>query len=204
MTSQSEQSNFKTFKAPRDELDLGDQGLWSVSSAKPGYGVNQLRDDSISTLWQSEGPQPHFIRIEFPKKTAVTQISIYVDMAMDDSYTPCKLAISVGTFKHDLQVIKAVELKNPRGWQNIRLSSESEDEEEPESSDDSDEDVDDDTDTFIKGHLFQVAVLANHLNGKDTHIRCLKIFGPRAQAKPRLDGFGPNHHELLLMHETIR
>lgn len=35
-----------------DEVDLGDRAIWSVSSAKPGYGVAQLRDDSINTLWQ--------------------------------------------------------------------------------------------------------------------------------------------------------
>ncbi|EGG03308.1 uncharacterized protein MELLADRAFT_29060, partial [Melampsora larici-populina 98AG31] len=130
--------------------DLGDRAVWSVSSAKPGFGVAQLRDDSIHTLWQSEGPQPHFIRIEFPKKTAVSRISIFVDVSMDDSYTPCRLSIAVGSFKQDLQQIKQLDLRNPRGWQDIKL-----------------------------GHLFQIAVLANHLNGKDTHIRALKIFGPR-------------------------
>lgn len=185
----------RPFVIRQGEVDLGDLGLWSVSSAKPGFGVNNLRDDSVHTLWQSEGPQPHFIRIEFPKKTVVTQISIFVDVTLDDSYTPCKLSISLGTFKQDLQVVKLIELINPRGWQHIRLV------EEPGDDDDSD---DSDAVYTSKGHLFQVAILANHLNGKDTHIRCLKVFGPRSQVKQRLDGFGPNRHELLLMHETIR
>jgi len=154
---------------------LGDLGLWSVSSAKPGFGVENLRDDSVHTLWQSEGPQPHFIRIEFPKRTIVTQISIFVDVTLDDSYTPCKLSISLGTFKQDLQVVKMIELINPRGWHHIRLV----DREEEEPGDDEDSD-DSDSGFAPKGHLFQVAILANHLNGKDTHIRCLKILGPRS------------------------
>ncbi|MBW0473334.1 hypothetical protein O181_013049 [Austropuccinia psidii MF-1] len=199
-TSDLSSNSLRPFPLPKGEIDLGDHGLWSVSSAKAGFGVNQLRDDSVHTLWQSEGPQPHFIRIEFPKKTAVSQISIFVDVTMDDSYTPCKLSISLGTFKQDLQVIKIVELKNPRGWQHIRLDGDQEDEEIV----DDDDSEDSDTETTAKGHLFQIAVLANHLNGKDTHIRCLKIFGPRSQQKQKLNGFGPNHHELLLMHETIR
>ncbi|KAG0150923.1 hypothetical protein CROQUDRAFT_713141 [Cronartium quercuum f. sp. fusiforme G11] len=162
-------------KALTEEVDLGDRAVWSVSSAKPGFGVAQLRDDSIHTLWQSEGPQPHFIRIEFPKKTAVSRISIFVDVTMDDSYTPCRLSIAVGSFKQDLQVIKLVELRNPRGWQDIKLGTE---EEANEKDDDESEDEDDES-IAIKGHLFQIAVLANHLNGKDTHIRAVKIFGPR-------------------------
>ncbi|KAH9467014.1 hypothetical protein MJO28_000398 [Puccinia striiformis f. sp. tritici] len=189
----------RPFRHRKDEIDLGDLGLWSVSSAKPGFGVDNLRDDSVHTLWQSEGPQPHFIRIEFPKKTIVTQISIFVDVTLDDSYTPCKLSISLGTFKQDLQVVKTIELINPRGWHHIRLV----DREEEEPGDDEDSD-DSESGFAAKGHLFQVAVLANHLNGKDTHIRCLKILGPRSQCKQRWDGFGPNRHELMLMHETIR
>jgi len=68
----------KPFLPRKDEIDLGDLGLWSVSSAKPGFGVENLRDDSVHTLWQSEGPQPHFIRIEFPKRTIVTVANIYL------------------------------------------------------------------------------------------------------------------------------
>jgi len=92
-----------------------------------------------------------------------------------------------------------IELINPRGWHHIRLV----DREEEEPGDDEDSD-DSDSGFAPKGHLFQVAILANHLNGKDTHIRCLKILGPRSQSKQRWDGFGPNRHELMVMHETIR
>lgn len=30
----------------------------------------------------------------------------------------------------------------------------------------------------IEVFVLQICVLGNHLNGKDTHIRCLKVFGP--------------------------
>lgn len=121
---------------------------------------------------------------------------------MDDSYTPCRLSIAVGSFKQDLQQIKQLDLRNPRGWQDIKLGNEDDTNEKDE--DESDDDGDDDESVAIKGHLFQIAVLANHLNGKDTHIRALKIFGPRTQTRRRLDGYGPMTHELFLMHETIR
>ena len=35
-----------------DELEIGDQAVWSLSTAKPGNGVEQLRDDNTDTYWQ--------------------------------------------------------------------------------------------------------------------------------------------------------
>jgi anaphase-promoting complex subunit 10 len=34
------------------QQELGDLAVWSVSSAKPGFGVDQLRDDNLNTYWQ--------------------------------------------------------------------------------------------------------------------------------------------------------
>lgn len=80
--------------AGADELrDIGSLAHWAVSSAKPGYGVEHVRDADPATLWQcvllqlpnsrraltlavpgcrSEGAQPHLINIQFPKKQSIT------------------------------------------------------------------------------------------------------------------------------------
>jgi len=42
--------------------------VWSVTSAKPGNGVELLCDDRDDTYWQSDGSQPHLINIQFQKK----------------------------------------------------------------------------------------------------------------------------------------
>lgn len=34
----------------------------------------------------------------------------------------------------------------------------------------------------LRAHLVQLVVLASHMNGRDTHIRQIKIFGPRQVA----------------------
>nr|CAB3460638.1 unnamed protein product [Digitaria exilis] len=39
--------------------------------------------------------------------------------------------------------------------------------------------------TFIHTFMLQIAVLSNHLNGRDTHVRQIKIFGPRPNPVPR-------------------
>ena len=49
-------------------VEIGAQAVWSVTSAKAGNGVELLRDDKEDTYWQSDGPQPHLISIQFQKK----------------------------------------------------------------------------------------------------------------------------------------
>jgi len=53
-----------------------------------GFGVDQLRDDSADTYWQSDGPQPHRVNIQFRRKTTIHDICIYTDYKSDESYTP--------------------------------------------------------------------------------------------------------------------
>jgi len=39
-------------EANSQRREIGDLAVWTLSSAKPGNGVEQIRDDSISTFWQ--------------------------------------------------------------------------------------------------------------------------------------------------------
>ncbi|GAA93921.1 hypothetical protein E5Q_00567 [Mixia osmundae IAM 14324] len=156
----------------RHKRDVGRFAQWSVSSAKPGYGVQQLLDPSVETLWQSEGPQPHLINIQFRRRMPITQVSLFVDVNTDDSYTPHRIAIRAGSFSGDLQEIKVVELERPRGWSHLIMGEE--DDEEDQDSADADPER-----GVIRAHYIQLAILANHLNGKDTHVRHIKIFAPR-------------------------
>ena len=39
-------------------------GCFIVSSAKPGNGVEQIRDNNIETFWQSDGIYPHVVNIQ--------------------------------------------------------------------------------------------------------------------------------------------
>lgn len=38
-----------------------------------GFGVEQLRDNSMETYWQSDGQLPHLVNIQFPRKTTISQ-----------------------------------------------------------------------------------------------------------------------------------
>ncbi|BGP39238.1 hypothetical protein JCM10450v2_003194 [Rhodotorula kratochvilovae] len=172
--------------------DVGALATWAVSSAKPGYGVEHIRDPNPATLWQSEGAQPHLINIQFPKKQPVSQVWIYADIAQDDSYTPHKISIRAGTYHGDLHEVRWVELGQPKGWQVLRLNGSARPGEEPSATDDDP----------IRAHLIQVAIISNHMNGKDTHVRGIRVFAPRPLELD--DDVIPFRSVAFTQHETIR
>lgn len=51
-----------------DSREIGHLAVWTVTSAKPGNGVELLRDGSDDTYWQSDGTQPHLVDMQFQKK----------------------------------------------------------------------------------------------------------------------------------------
>ena len=58
--------------------EVSSLGKWSLSSYKCGQGLDQLLSPSTDTFWQSDGPQPHFINVQFPKKITL-QVLIVID-----------------------------------------------------------------------------------------------------------------------------
>ena len=104
------------------ELGL-DKAIWTLSTAKPGNGIEQLRDNNLETYWQSDGIQPHFINIQFLRKMSVSRVCLYLDYNLDESYTPKKISIKSGMSTHDPEDVTAIELQEPIGWVSISLSS---------------------------------------------------------------------------------
>ncbi len=62
----------------------------SQSYVLQGFGIDQLRDDSTDTYWQSDGQLPHLVNIQFRKKTTIQNIWIFADYKADESYTPSR------------------------------------------------------------------------------------------------------------------
>ena len=99
---------------------------------------------------------------------------MYLDCLRDDSYTPNKILVKAGTHLYDLVDVRYREFAEPQGWVHFALEKTdagiAEEAEAHESA------------PLQPIHVFllQICVLGNHLNGKDTHIRALKVFGPAA------------------------
>ena len=68
--------------------EIGHLAVWSLSSAKPGFGVHQLRDGNTSTYWQSDGPQPHCVNVQWARNVSLERVELYTDVKVDESYTP--------------------------------------------------------------------------------------------------------------------
>lgn len=145
-------------------VDIGNLATWSASSTKQGSEVDQMRSEGPLTFWQSDGPQPHNIDIKFSKRVSIERISIFADFRFDESYTPQKLIICAGTGPHDLQQASIVEIEEPHGWSHINLN-----EIRP--------------DGILKTFLLRITVAANYQNGKDTHIRAMKLYSPAPSSR---------------------
>ena len=156
---------------------------WTLSSAKPGNGIEQLLDENPDTFWQSDGGQPHLVTVSFYRKTKVSDIWLYLNYRSDESYTPQQISVRIGSSHHDLQEVQVVDLREPEGWIRIPLAV------PPNTKNRSllrqdcasirDKSFGGAFD-FVRCFSIQIAVLSNHQNGRDTHIRCIKLFGPKA------------------------
>ena len=121
--------------------------------------MEQIRDENTETYWQSDGGQPHLINIQFHKKMSISEMAFYLDYSLDESYTPKKMSIRAGTTFHDLVEVRVVELHEPTGWVTVPL--------DPKEG------------KVLRAFFLQVCVVSMHQNGRDTHVRQAKIFGPR-------------------------
>jgi anaphase-promoting complex subunit 10 len=152
--------------------ELGKEALcWQLSSAKPGNGVEQIRDGSNETYWQSDGlKQPHWIQVHFARRVAVSHVCLYLDYSLDESYTPKRLAIHHGMTNQDLQpACSEVDLHEPTGWCVVPL---------PPPADPLDEEHEE-AKGCLRAHLLRIAILSMHQNGRDTHVRQVELYGPR-------------------------
>ncbi|GMG20413.1 unnamed protein product [Ambrosiozyma monospora] len=155
-------------------VDIGNLASWNVSSAKSGYGVRDLREDTPSSYWQSDGSQPHFITVHFTKCVSVERISLFLNYQADESYTPSKILILAGSGEHDLIEVSSNEFIEPVGWQHITFKGIR-------------------ADNLLKCYLIKICFLSNHQNGKDSHVRSIKVFSPVSKNSMNLeDSFNPS------------
>ncbi|KAK3988983.1 anaphase-promoting complex, subunit 10-domain-containing protein [Cladorrhinum sp. PSN332] len=140
--------------------EINNLAHFGVSSHKPGNGVVELLSDDPDRYWQSDGQQPHLLTIHFLRRVEIRAIRFYVDYTQDESYTPTNIVFYAGTSQHDLLQFAEMPLTNPVGWQDVPVAG------------------------CGGGHdgnslscfVVQMLVKENHQNGKDTHIRGIKIY----------------------------
>jgi anaphase-promoting complex subunit 10 len=86
-----------------------------------------------------------------------------LDCKLDESYTPKHLSVRVGNSLETLREVRSVELSEPQGWVHVALQAPG----TPPPA------------RRLRACLLQLAVLGNQQNGRDTHVRLMKVYGPR-------------------------
>lgn len=100
---------------------------------------------------------------------------MFLDFKADESYTPNKLSIRAGTAVNDLREVRVVELEEPSGCVQVPLGH------HPGGGAEEEERGHQEAGTKnIKVFFLQVAVISNHQNGRDCHVRLVRVYGPKA------------------------
>ncbi|POS75200.1 anaphase-promoting complex subunit 10 [Diaporthe helianthi] len=141
--------------------EINNLGRCRVSTFKPGNGVKELLDDDLSQYWQSDGVQPHLMTMKFTRQVEIRALRFFVDYTQDESYTPTKIHWYAGTSEHSLIQFASSILASPVGWQEVNITG-------CGGGDDC---------NSLCCFVVQMQVMENHQNGKDTHIRAVKVYG---------------------------
>lgn len=129
-------------------------------------------------LLKSDGSHPHLINIQFARRASVSCLSFYMDYSLDESYTPKKISVKAGMTHHDLTEVRLVELSEPVGWVTIPLFG------APDPLDvlilqhDESNNISS-KNAPLRAHFIQISIISMHQNGRDTHVRQVKVYGPR-------------------------
>lgn len=141
--------------------EFGEEATWTLSSAKAGNGAEALRNGDTQTYWQSDGMHPHKLTVLFHRRVAIMELALNCNHKLDESYTPKRIRVLAGNVGvHDLELVAEAELE-PSGWVLIPLFH-------PKTS------------TPLRTFVLQVEIVAMMQNGRDTHVRGVRVFGPRS------------------------
>ncbi|KAH7347211.1 anaphase-promoting complex subunit 10 [Plectosphaerella cucumerina] len=168
--------------------EISNLGKFTVSSHKPGSGVEELRSDDTELYWQSDGPQPHKLTVYFVKRVGIRDIRFYVDYQRDESYTPTKIIFRAGTSENNLIDFHEMSLTTPSGWQQVPLEGVG-------------GGPDDNT---LACWVFQMKIAENHQNGKDTHLRGIKIYAANTDTRSADRGGNPMANMVELIESSVQ
>ncbi|KAF8170114.1 anaphase-promoting complex subunit 10 [Pholiota molesta] len=127
---------------------------WPDISARAKWSVSSFKF-GFGAECLLDGDPDTFWHSDGPQPHFITKISIHLNFPQDDSYTP----------PSDLQDVRVVTLDKPDGWITFDVSS------EPNEDGDG-------LCQSVYAYVLQIIIAANHMSGKDTHVRGLRILGP--------------------------
>lgn len=140
--------------------NVSNLAYWQASSNKIGNPITNVLTDDADNFWQSDGAQPHEIDIYFSGRVDIAMIALFFSLKTDESYTPKLVKISAGHSPSDAVFYKNLEIKDMNGWVGITF-------EDNRSQD-----------RLLKCQFIRLTFPMNHENGKDTHLRGVRVYSP--------------------------
>ncbi|SCU95533.1 LADA_0G16116g1_1 [Lachancea dasiensis] len=141
-------------------INVTNLAFWKASSQKEGFHISHALDDNPNSYWQSDGSQPHYIEANFSKRVEIIQLALFLSVIVDESYTPQILKIYAGHSSSDSTLYKTLEVRNLNDWVLLTFADN-----RPQ-------------DKLLKCQYLRIDIPVNHENGKDTHLRGLRVYTP--------------------------
>lgn len=116
--------------------------------------------------------QPHRLTMHFVRQVELRAIRFFVDYNEDESYTPTSIKFYGGWSPNTLEQFAQIRLENPTGWQDVPLTGAGGG---PDGN-------------SVCTYVVVMEITENHQNGKDTHIRGIKLYGPDDSLSPAMAG----------------
>lgn len=112
-------------------------------------------------------------------------MEILLDFEHDESYTPTKIQFLAGMGVHDMQEFAEMTFEQPTGWHEVDFSNVG-----PVEEDELDDQPQEGIDYWskrpvLRAFLVHIRILENHQNGKDTHLRGVRVFARDETQQPR-------------------
>lgn len=120
-----------------------------LSSSKREHSLRELLSKDMSEYWATDDVLPHGIQISFARARYVQSVQLFLSFTQDDSYTPEKIDIRAGLTREDVRTVGSVELVEPEGLLTLNIAR--------------------------RCLYVQVVINSNHQEGKDSHVRHLKV-----------------------------
>ncbi|GMM50834.1 anaphase promoting complex subunit [Starmerella bacillaris] len=141
-----------------NQVDVSHLGKWYLSSSQSKNDVKNLLDNCPDTYWQTDGDLPHVVEIQFSKLVAVKCVALFKFATVDESYTPSLIKVEAGFGKNRLHRVNSFQIPFTDGWVYMRLYESVGVKFSP-----------------VKCMFLRLSIISNNQNGKDSHVRALKI-----------------------------
>lgn len=145
-----------------DLTNVSNLAYWKASSFKTSNPIENVINDYPESYWQSDGSQPHIVDIYFSKRIELALLAVFFGFEIDESYSPKVVKLYVGDSISDLIYYEEWYIGKITQWYVKKFPSL--------------EDREGEQNIPIRCHILRLVFPVNHDNGKDTHLRGVRIY----------------------------